>query len=100
MEDDNKLSYFFSRLRAGAWLWVCCSPPSPGAETRALLRDKADESTEYVKRKSTELRDPGRGGGRSAARNQVQRHKREPFCGSGSRPGPLIVRPSIILPAD
>jgi gas vesicle protein len=73
MEDDNKLSYFFLGLGLGVAVGVLFAPKS-GVETRALLREKADESTEYVKRKSNELRDQAveaveRG------KDQVQRHK-------------------------
>ena len=73
MEDDNKLSYFFLGLGLGVAVGVLFAPKS-GAETRALLREKADESSDYVKRRSTELRDQTleaveRG------KDQVQRHK-------------------------
>ena len=73
MEDDSKLSYFFLGLGLGVAVGVLFAPKS-GSETRALLRDKAEESGEFVKRKSAELKDTAldaveRGKG------QVQRHK-------------------------
>lgn len=73
MEEDSKLSYFFLGLGLGVAVGVLFAPKS-GVETRAYLRDKADEGTDYVKRKSTELRDQAvdaveRG------KEQIQRHK-------------------------
>jgi len=56
MEDDNKLSYFFLGLGVGVAVGVLFAPKS-GEETRSLLRDKAGEGAEYVKRRSTDLRD-------------------------------------------
>jgi len=56
MEDDNKLSYFFLGLGLGVAVGVLFAPKS-GAETRDLLRSKAEEGADYVKRRSDELRD-------------------------------------------
>ena len=56
MEDDNKLSYFFLGLGLGVAVGVLFAPKS-GAETRNLLRSKAEEGADYVKRRGTELRD-------------------------------------------
>lgn len=60
MEDDNKLSYFFLGLGVGVAVGVLFAPKS-GEETRNLLRDKAGEGAEYVKRRSTDLRDQAAG---------------------------------------
>jgi gas vesicle protein len=73
MDEDSRLSYFFLGLGLGVAAGVLFAPKS-GVETRALLRDKAEESQDFVKRKSTELRDQAvdaveRG------KSQVQRHK-------------------------
>jgi gas vesicle protein len=56
MEDDNRLSYFFLGLGLGVAVGVLFAPKS-GAETRELLKAKAGEGSDYVKRRSTELRD-------------------------------------------
>jgi gas vesicle protein len=56
MEDDNKLSYFCLGLGLGVAVGVLFAPKS-GAETRDLLRSKAEEGADYVKRRGAELRD-------------------------------------------
>lgn len=54
--DDNKFSYFFLGLGLGVAAGLLFAPKT-GAETRDLLRSKADEGKEYVKRRSGELVD-------------------------------------------
>jgi len=56
MEDDSKLSYFFLGLGLGVAVGVLFAPKS-GAETRAFLRDKAEEGADYVQRTGSDLRD-------------------------------------------
>ena len=56
MEDDNKLSYFFLGLGLGVAVGVLFAPKS-GAETRDFLRSKAEDGTDYVKRRAEDLRD-------------------------------------------
>ena len=56
MSEDNKLSYFFLGIGLGVAVGVLFAPQS-GEETRRLLRDKADEGADYVRRRSNELRD-------------------------------------------
>lgn len=56
MEDDNKLSYFFLGLGLGVAVGVLFAPKS-GSETRDLLKSRANEGADFVKRRSTELRD-------------------------------------------
>jgi len=56
MEDDNKLSYFFLGLGLGVAVGVLFAPKS-GAETRDLLKSKAEEGADYVKRRGTELKE-------------------------------------------
>jgi gas vesicle protein len=56
MEDDNKFSYFFLGLGLGVAVGLLFAPSS-GAETRDLIRSKADESKDYPRRRGTELRD-------------------------------------------
>lgn len=56
MEDDNKLSFFFLGLGLGVAVGVLFAPKS-GAETREILRSKAGEGADYVKRRGSDLRD-------------------------------------------
>lgn len=56
MEDDNKLSYFFLGLGLGVAAGILFAPKA-GGETRELIMSKAGESTDYLKRRSGELKD-------------------------------------------
>lgn len=56
MDDDNKLSYFCLGLGLGVAVGVLFAPKS-GAETRQLLRSKAEDGADYVKRRGEDLRD-------------------------------------------
>jgi gas vesicle protein len=55
MEDDSRLSYFFLGLGLGVAAGILFAPKA-GAETRDLIKTKAGEGTDYVKRRSGELR--------------------------------------------
>ena len=56
MDDDNKFSYFLLGLGMGVAAGLLFAPKS-GPETREFLRAKADEGKEYVKRRTSEVRD-------------------------------------------
>jgi len=57
MEDNtNKLSFFFLGLGIGVAVGILFAPKS-GEETRDLIRSKAGEGKDYLKRRSEELRD-------------------------------------------
>jgi gas vesicle protein len=56
MEDDNRISYFFLGLGLGVAVGVLFAPKS-GEETRDLIRSKANEGADYVKKRGFELRD-------------------------------------------
>jgi len=56
MDEDNKLSYFFLGLGLGVAVGVLFAPKA-GIETRELIRDKAGEGVDYVKRRGEDLRD-------------------------------------------
>ena len=56
MDDDKKLSYFCLGLGIGVAVGVLFAPKS-GEETRLLIRSKADESRDFVKRRADELKD-------------------------------------------
>lgn len=55
MEENNKLSFFFLGMGLGVAIGILFAPNS-GEETRRLIRDKADEGRDYVKRRSEDVR--------------------------------------------
>jgi gas vesicle protein len=73
MDDDSKFSYFFLGLGLGVAVGVLFAPKS-GAETRALLRDKAEEGADYVKKTGVDLKDQATEAF-ERGKSQVQRHK-------------------------
>lgn len=56
MDDDNKFSYFFLGLGLGVAVGLLFAPKT-GTETRELIRSKADEGKEYLKRRTADLKD-------------------------------------------
>jgi len=56
MDDDSKLSFFCLGLGLGVAVGVLFAPKS-GAETRELIRSKANDGTDYAKRRAADLRD-------------------------------------------
>ena len=73
MEDDNKLGYFFLGLGLGVAVGVLFAPKS-GAETRDYLRSKAEEGTDYVKRRADELRESA-ADAIDRGKDTIRRHK-------------------------
>jgi gas vesicle protein len=73
MEDDNKLSFFFLGLGLGVAVGVLFAPKS-GTETRDLLRSKAEEGADYVKRRGEELVDTA-ADAVDKGKQTIQRHK-------------------------
>ena len=73
MEDDNKLSYFFLGLGLGVAVGVLFAPKS-GEETRQFLRSKAEEGTDYVRRRAEDLRDTA-ADAIDRSKDQIRRHK-------------------------
>jgi len=55
MEEDNRMSHFFLGLGIGVAVGILFAPKA-GEDTRQLLRSKADEGKDYVKRKGEELK--------------------------------------------
>jgi gas vesicle protein len=70
---DNRMSYFFLGLGIGVAVGVVFAPQS-GEETRGLIKSKADESKDYLKRRGTELKDSA-GGLIDKGRGVVSRQK-------------------------
>lgn len=56
MEDDKRIPYFLLGLGIGTALGILFAPKA-GPDTREFLLAKADDSKEYLKRKSVELKD-------------------------------------------
>lgn len=56
MEEDKRISYFCLGLGIGVAVGILFAPKS-GEETRQLLRAKADEGRDFVKRKGEELKE-------------------------------------------
>lgn len=56
MDEDNKLSYFCLGLGLGVAVGILFAPKS-GEETRAFLKSQADEGADYVRRRSTDLKE-------------------------------------------
>ena len=73
MEDDNKLSYFFLGLGLGVAVGVLFAPKS-GEETREFLRSKAEEGTDFVKRRADDLRE-GAAEAIDRSKDSLRRHK-------------------------
>lgn len=73
MEDDNKVFCFALGLGLGVAVGVLFAPKS-GAETRDLLRSKAEEGADYVKRRSEDLRDTATDA-LDKGKQTIQRHK-------------------------
>ncbi len=53
--DKNGLSAFLLGLGVGVGIGMLFAPKS-GPETRQIIKDKAGESTEYIKQRGSELR--------------------------------------------
>jgi len=56
MDDSKGLAYFFLGVGVGVAVGMIFAPQS-GAETRGLIKSKATESGDYLRRRSEELRD-------------------------------------------
>lgn len=55
MEDNKGLSYFFLGLGIGVAVGMIFAPQA-GAETRTLIKNRAQEGGDYLKRRSDELK--------------------------------------------
>ncbi len=56
MDEDKKLSYFFLGLGIGVAVGILFAPKS-GEETRDIIRSKAGEGKDYLRRRSEDLRE-------------------------------------------
>jgi gas vesicle protein len=55
MEDDKRLPYFFLGLGIGVAVGVLFAPKS-GEDTRGLIKNKALEGSDYLRRRGEELK--------------------------------------------
>ncbi len=55
-DSNNKLPYFFLGLGVGLAAGLLFAPKA-GSETRALLREKADEGRDYLRRRADQARE-------------------------------------------
>jgi len=56
MDEDKRFSYFFLGLGLGVAVGILFAPKA-GEETRELIKSKAGEGKEYLRRRSGEWRD-------------------------------------------
>lgn len=56
MDEDKKLSYFFLGMGIGVAVGILFAPKS-GEETRELIRTKAGEGKDYLRRRGEEARE-------------------------------------------
>jgi gas vesicle protein len=56
MEDDSKLGYFFLGLGVGVAVGLLFAPKT-GEETRALIKSKANDSADYLRKRSEDLKE-------------------------------------------
>jgi gas vesicle protein len=55
MDEEKRLPYFFLGLGLGVAVGMLFAPKS-GEETRDFIKQKADEGTDYIKRRGEDLR--------------------------------------------
>lgn len=56
MDENKGLPYFFLGLGVGVAIGMIFAPKA-GAETRTMIRDRASEGGDYLRRRGTELRE-------------------------------------------
>lgn len=56
MEEHNRLSYFFLGLGVGVAVGILFAPKA-GDETRGMIRDKAGEGKEFLRRRTGDLKE-------------------------------------------
>ncbi len=96
MEDDNKLSYFFLGVGLGVAVGVLFAPKS-GPETREMIRNKANEGADYVKRRGAELRDQA-SDAIDKGKQTLQRHRDN--LSAAVEAGKQAYRDAVNTPAD
>lgn len=96
MEEDNKLSYFFLGLGLGVAVGVLFAPKS-GMETRELIRSKANEGIDEVKRRGTELRETAE---EAIERSKETLKKHKENLSAAVEAGKQAYREAVTTPTD
>ncbi len=96
MEEGSKFSYFFLGLGLGVAVGVLFAPGA-GTETRDMLRGKAEDSADYLKRRGSELRDTA-ADAIDRSKDTLQRHKDN--LAAAVEAGKQAYRESVKAPAD
>ena len=60
MDEDKKISYFVLGLGIGVAVGILFAPKA-GEETRQLLRSKAEEGKDFIRRRAEDLKDQAEG---------------------------------------
>ena len=60
MEDDSKLGYFFLGLGVGVAVGLLFAP-STGEETRALIKTRANDGADYLRKRTDDIKEQATG---------------------------------------
>ena len=96
MEDDNKLSFFFLGLGLGVAVGILFAPKS-GSETRELIRSKANESGDYIRRQSGQIRESA---GQLIDRGRAVLNRQKDTLSDAVEAGKQAYRETVGSPAD
>jgi len=96
MEDGNKMSYFFLGLGLGVAAGILFAPNS-GAETRELLRSKAEEGADLARRQAEDLREKA-AETIEKGKSTVQRHKEN--LSAAVEAGKQAYREAVVNPGN
>jgi gas vesicle protein len=96
MEDDNKLSFFFLGLGLGVAAGILFAPKA-GSETRELIKSRANEGADYVRRSSTQVRDAA---GDLVERGRTVLNRQKDTLNDAMEAGKQAYRETVGSPAD
>jgi len=92
--EDSKLSYFLFGLGMGVAVGVLFAPKS-GQETRELLKSKANEGADYLRRRSEEVRESA---GDLIGRSREALHSQKENLSAALEAGRQAYRQSVTTP--
>jgi len=96
MEDDNKLSFFFLGLGLGVAAGILFAPKA-GSETRELILSKTNESADYLKRQTGEIRDAA---GNLVDKGRSVLNRQKDTLNEAMEAGKQAYRDTVASPAD
>src|SRR5690242_6855619 len=96
MEDDNKLSFFFLGLGLGVAEGILFAPKA-GSETRELIKSKTNESADYLRRQSGQIRDAA---GDLVDRGRSVLNRQKDTLNEAMEAGKQAYRETVGSPAD